>query len=206
MNYRNPTMIVLSTLLRRAVFLSRVILRCASLAVFTLPLLDAGDADAACNAIPGTIQAFRAAQGTIDRPFAGPDEFVTLRVDTLCDDVSPGFTANPGDHVVTVVFNPPAGPPNRHNVVVITTDCAAVESARAACEARADVSTASCLQVNGSNPIGLEVRGSGPARRLLVRFPDTDRVCSAGTNAGHVCRTLRRPGPTGSLRLAAKSP
>lgn len=147
------------------------------------------DADAGCNAIPGTTQSFRAAQGTIDRPFAGPDEFVTLRVNTMCNGESPGFTANAGDHVVTVVFNPPAGPANRHNVVVVTTNCAAVESARAACQARADVDTATCLQVNGSDPIGLEVRGAGVDRRLLVRFPDTDRLCANGPLLGRVCRS-----------------
>jgi cysteine-rich repeat protein len=147
------------------------------------------DAQAGCNLIPGTIQTFRAAQGTIDRPFAGPDEFVTLRVNMMCDDASPGFTANAADHVVTVVFNPPAGPANRHNVVVVTTDCTAVESARAACEARADVGTASCLEVNGANPLGLEVRGSGPSRQLVVRFPDTDRLCVNGPKVGHVCRS-----------------
>ena len=39
---------------------------------------------AACNVIPVASQTFRAIRTTIDRPFAGPGDFVTLGLDPTC--------------------------------------------------------------------------------------------------------------------------
>src|SRR5512134_1391890 len=75
---------------------------------------------ASCNTIPSTERTFRSALGSADRPFAGPDEFLELRVrPSVCDQESAGFDPLPSDHVVTVVFKPPVGPVDRNNVVLL---------------------------------------------------------------------------------------
>jgi hypothetical protein len=77
------------------------------LACVALVALPARDAGAACNLIPQAQLAFRGALGTAGGPFAAPGDFVDLSVRaTLCDGTSAGFTAIPGDHVVTLVFSP----------------------------------------------------------------------------------------------------
>src|SRR5690349_13736161 len=65
-------------------------------------------ADAACNIIPSATGTFRGALGSPLRPFAAPGETVELRIrEAICDGASPGFSATPANHVVTVVFTPP---------------------------------------------------------------------------------------------------
>src|SRR5262249_29888074 len=73
-------------------------------------------ARAACNTIPAPSNAFRSQAGTVDRPFAGPGDFVTLGLDPVCDG-SRAFAADPSGNVVTIVFTPPGGGPR--NVVVL---------------------------------------------------------------------------------------
>ena len=84
------------------------------------------------------------------------------------------------DHVVTIVFTPPTGPADRNNVVIVTTDCGAIETQRQTCQARSDVGTATCVQVNGvGDPTGLAVVVKNLERRLQVRIPDTDALVGA---------------------------
>src|SRR5262249_59150447 len=89
---------------------------------------------AACNAVPGAAIAFRGTLGMVDRPFARPGAAVKVELGPTCHAASPAFCpggpcgASPEDDVVvTVVFAPPAGP---RNIVVLSTDCAAVGTAR----------------------------------------------------------------------------
>src|SRR5262249_50042865 len=70
-----------------------------------------GIARAACNVIPVASQTFGASQTTIDRPFAGPGDVVTLGLDPTCYTVEHTFSTTAGDQVVTVVFTPPEGGP-----------------------------------------------------------------------------------------------
>jgi cysteine-rich repeat protein len=129
---------------------------------------------AACNTIPSASRAFRGALGSTDRPFAAPGDFVELRVQReTCDGASEGIQPTAAAHVVTLVYAPSdAGP---RNVVVLTTDCGAVEGARASCAARSDVAAATCFEVNGvGQPVGVVVGERDEQRRLLIRMPDTD--------------------------------
>jgi hypothetical protein len=135
-------------------------------------------AHAACNTIPSASRTFRGALGSTDRPFTTPDRFLEVQVrPDVCDAASPGLGATAEEHVVTVVFTPPRGGPR--NVVVLATDCTdpALEASRQTCEQRADVATATCVEVNRpGEPIGLAVVARDDVPRLQVRFPDTDAL------------------------------
>ena len=97
------------------------------------------DALAQCDVIPGTIQAFRGALGSLNRPYAIPNddgEEIRIRLDPEgCEAGTPGFVDLPGgiapedDYAVTIVFEPPRGGPR--NAVVVTT-----ASNRLLCEAQ----------------------------------------------------------------------
>jgi hypothetical protein len=68
--------------------------------------------DAACNLIPSASKTFRSALGDTNRPFAAPGDFVEVGASPArCAGASPGFSALPDDHVVTVLFTPPANGP-----------------------------------------------------------------------------------------------
>src|SRR5262249_36500471 len=66
-------------------------------------------AGAICNLIPGTAKTFNSTLGATNRPFAAPGERLELRV-RPCDPASAGLTADPANHLVTVIFTPPSGP------------------------------------------------------------------------------------------------
>ncbi len=150
-------------------------------AALALPLA-ASDAGAMCNVIPAATQDFRAAIGSANRPFAGPGEYVELRVrPEVCDEVSTGYVdldqdqIASDDYAVTVIFVPPdppgpqaAGPPH---AVVLAEDCGAVDLP--GCEAQLGAGgEAECVPVNGpGDPVGIRVEGPGA---LQFRFPDTD--------------------------------
>lgn len=124
-------------------------------------------AHAICDVIPGVQGTFRAALGTVDRPFARPGDPVELRLDPTCDGRSPGFGSTASDHVVTVLFQPPAGPAN---AVALAPDCTGFAAARNRCEAQLGGGTATCIPAGDAVTI-VERDGT---RRLRVRFPDTD--------------------------------
>lgn len=129
-------------------------------------------ADAGCNVIPPAVESFRGTLGSTDRPFARPGDWLRLALDPACHGGSAGFAAAAGDHVVTIVFTPPGGP---RNVVALAENCGAVDTAT--CAARADVESATCLEVNGGGAPGLEVIDS---RTLRFRFPDSDGLFRDG--------------------------
>src|SRR6266404_433746 len=57
-------------------------------------------AHAGCNLLPQAQPIFRGALGTLDRPFAGPGDFVELHVrPTICDRTSPGLGLDPTTRV-----------------------------------------------------------------------------------------------------------
>jgi len=136
-----------------------------------------GRAHAACNLIPTAPRSFRAALGTVNRPFTGPGEFVELAVRQAgCDAASPGFVAQtPSDYVVTVVFTPPVRSRGPNSVVILAAGCTRIADAVQGCAARPDVGTATCIEMNPPHgPHSLElVRRDGEVR-LSLRFPGTD--------------------------------
>lgn len=168
-------------------------------------LLAATAAEAACDLIPGVSASFRGALGSVNRPFSSPGEIVDLRLSGVCDAASRGFAAAAEDHVVTLIFTPPAA--SRH-IVVISADCARLDGERLACESRDDVARAVCLDIGtaGRAPLVevLEVRGE---RRLRVRFPDTDPLVGelddGRTLAGPVKIVVTRTGDALPCGLAS---
>jgi hypothetical protein len=140
-----------------------------------LPIaLPAPEAAASCNVIAAATQDFRGALGSANRPFASPGDFVEVRVrPAVCDETSTGFVDLDGDgsrsddHVVTVLFVPPAG---LANATVLAESCAAVDLA--SCTAQLGGGTAECIEVNAiGDPPGIVVSN---ANELQARFPDTD--------------------------------
>ena len=120
---------------------------------------------AGCNIFPSASQIFRGDLGSADRPFAGPDDIVELRLrPAICDAASPGFVStDAADYVVTVVFTPPNGGP-RH-LRTLATDCTGLGSCGGA-------ASTVCLTA-GPTDLNVVVEESGE-RRLHFRFPDTD--------------------------------
>lgn len=134
------------------------------LAAVTATLLLPAVARSACDVIPGTATAFRGALATLDRPFAGPGDFVTLALDPVCHAASPGFASAPQGAIVTIAFAPPAGGP-RH-VVVLAPSCDAITPCPGAASTTCSAADAADLQVID-------------AARLRFRFPDTDALVGA---------------------------
>src|SRR5439155_22745340 len=127
---------------------------------------------AVCNVIPGTTQTFSATQTTVDRPFAGPQDFVTLGLDPTCYAVERTFSTNPSDEAVTVAFTPRQNGPR--SVVVLAPSC----TAAATCPGAARTT---CLETNQpGRPLDVEVPD---AQHLRFRFPDTDALVREATDA-----------------------
>jgi Tol biopolymer transport system component len=121
-----------------------------------------GPSYACCNVIPVATQSFRATQTTVDRPFAGPGDFVTLEIDQTCSSKQRTFSTNPGDQTITVAFTPPQGGPR--NVVVLAQSCIGVGTCEGALQTK-------CLEINQpGQPVDVEI--SDPLQ-LRFKFPDT---------------------------------
>jgi len=142
---------------------------------------------AACNLIPSAAQTFRGALGSINRPFAGPGDFVEIGVEPgRCDTTALGFGADGDDHVVTVVFTPAGAPPR---VAFLTADACSsgkIVKMKAACEATFAGLAATCIEAR-STDLAIVPRNGIP--RLAFRFPDTDAFLAPGTDD----RTLAGP-------------
>jgi len=160
-----------------------------SLLALIVVLCSAFEAVAMCDVIPAENQSFRGALGATDRPYASPNDFVQIALQPgICDARTLGFrtlSANAADdYVVTLLFTPPAGP---RNAVVLATNCAALSSKLATCNASLGGGTATCQTVNAAGqPIGLDVVD---ALHLSFRFPDTDSLVGTPTDL----RTLAGP-------------
>ncbi len=146
-------------------------------------VLGGGEVYASCNLIPGTIKTFNGTLGATNRPFAGPGERLELHV-RPCDQGSTGFTANPADLVVTVIFTPATG---NKNAVVLTAD--------ADCSTNIDAKLPACIgQLGGGTALcraaaesGLAIVDRDGVKHLSFRFPDTDARCVGGDNDGKPC-------------------
>ncbi|MCW5893478.1 MAG: hypothetical protein KIT14_23430 [bacterium] len=153
--------------------------RSPRLVLLVVLLAAAHGAHAACNLIPSASKTFRGTLGDLNRPFAAPGDFVEIGVSPArCGGASPGFDADPSAHIVTVVFEPPAGGA-RHVAFVTTLDCAApgIQAKRTACEATVGAGRVACVQAGGLAPrTNLAVVERNGERRLSFRFPDTDAL------------------------------
>src|SRR5262245_22863559 len=134
-------------------------------------------ARAMCDVIPSRVQEFRGAVGSVNRPYAIPNddgEEILVRVRPgVCDGGSPGFVdlaggADPADdYFVTVLFEPPRGGPR--NAVVLGTD-------QSLCAER----------VKEARPLP-----SGVVATCIRAIPQHDlsirRECVGGSNSGKRC-------------------
>ncbi len=128
---------------------------------------------ASCNQIPGTVEVFRGAAGSANRPFAGPGDFLELRAGTACHPAAGGFQAEAAAHVVSVVFTPQAG---RASLVALAADCAAVTADLSRCSQSQNLAHAVCVPHADAAVESVERDGE---RRLRLRFPDTDALLHA---------------------------
>jgi hypothetical protein len=149
-----------------------------ALTVAAILALAPGTARPNCNVIPSAQASFRGALGSIDRPYAIPnDEGQQLAIELEpggCDGASPGFLNVSGtpenDYFVTVLFEPPGDAP-RHAVVLTTLANRELCDARlAAAAGTLSPGTASCRVVAA----GTQELTFSSATRLQFRFPDTD--------------------------------
>ena len=143
------------------------------------PAFLAATAHAACNIIPSATKTFRGALGYTDRPFAAPEDFVTVNIPygetgKCAEGVSP-FLVWP-DPVVTLVFTPPNGP---KHVVVLTDDCTGIGTC-------AGAASTTCLTMTSSD---LTISTDTTDTNVQFRFPDTDALVGGAADE----RTLSGP-------------
>ncbi len=146
---------------------------------------------ATCDAIPGPMQFFRGTRGSVNRPFASPGDFVSVRLSPTCDNAVSGFADDGDQYVVTIIFMPPAGP---INAVALAKDCAPVDAALQSC----GQPPGGCMAVNhpAESVKAIQTFTAAPPfsdRQLRFRFPDTDALVDTATDH----RTL-----TGPIRIA----
>ncbi len=153
-----------------------------------------------CDLIPQSQPIFRGALGTVDRPFAGPGDFVELHVRPLiCDQASPGLPPGVDDLVVTLVFKPLVGP--QRAVVLTTQSCgdAGLATQLGACDATPGISSVTCVQMNRTGgPVDMDIIQRDGIPRLRFRFPDTDALLGAAVDD----RTLAGPA---TIAVSARS-
>ncbi len=152
----------------------------AALLALTLP--GGRGALASCDTIPGTVQRFRGALGSVDRPFAAPGiTYVQVRLQpSVCDGASTGFIATKVDaYAVTLLFKSPTG---ERNAVVLATNCKPLEKAVEACSASGVQTT--CIPANppGASP-GLALLSRDQDVVLSFRFPATDDASASSATA-----------------------
>lgn len=165
---------------------------------FLLPILPiagfAAGAFAECDAIPGTINQFRGAVGTLDRPFATPNDFVSVKVrPQVCDTTSAGLVdtnldghVDENDVVVMVLFQPPSGgAPSAHFtgsqcLWLATPTCSGGTRARSPCTNNSD-----CLPggaCDGTSAVDLCRSQLGPASQVFcsLSYQPGDLVVTQG--------------------------
>jgi hypothetical protein len=171
-----------------------------------------------CDVIPGVTQEFRGALGSVNRPFAIPNddgEEILIRLRPVCEPDSTGFADLPGglapedDYFVTVLFEPPGA--GARNAVVLGTAanrdrCETLASA-AALPNGGSVTCASRpfagLCSGGSNDGGL-CTGDGdcPGGTCLAPPGSTDfsirNECIGGPSADQACTDAAQCGEGGA--------
>lgn len=123
---------------------------------------------ASCNQIPGTVEVFRGASGSANRPFAGPGDFVELRAGNACHPSAGPFDAESAAHVISVVFTPHS---ERPSLVALAADCEALTVELDRCSREQNLANATCVSLADAAVESFERDGE---RRLRFRFPDTD--------------------------------
>lgn len=123
----------------------------------------ATESRAVCNAIPAAFTQFQATRGIVDRPFAGPGDWVGISGDPSCGDAGATFGPSDVPHAVVLVLKPPTA--DRRAVVVAS---ACTPTALPSCAA-APQSPACCVE-------GDVVVDGPPTPRLRFRYPDTDAL------------------------------
>lgn len=125
-----------------------------------------------CNVIPGASLNLAGIRGTVDRPFAGPFDIVTVGIRS-CGEAA--LDADVRNYAVTIVFTPPHDAPS-HVVVLTNRRCDELAASLRACSAEANVNPL-CVGAETSGedqplPLAL-VDKDDDARGLRFRFPDT---------------------------------
>lgn len=151
-------------------------------------LASASMADAVCNAVPGAVNAFQGTRGVVDRPFAGPDDWVDVSLAQACGPSAGAgaFGETAEDHAVVLLFTPPRGA----STAVVIADCSA--TGVPACGAAPAPGSTCCLERDQDPDLGPPRiirydRSDEP--HLRFRFPDTDAHVSGATDD----RTLSGP-------------
>lgn len=128
---------------------------------------------AACNIIPGAARTFRGTLGRVDRPFAGPGDLVEIAGSPCPGEGTRFASAEPSDYEVSVVFGG-----ETPGVIVLSSDCSAIEARRSQCEADGGVVAFQCLSsTSGVEPEvaeSISVVDGPEGRRIRFRFPDSD--------------------------------
>jgi hypothetical protein len=144
----------------------------AALSALLLVVLSPALSRATCNVIPGVVNQFQGTRGTLDRPYASPDDWVDVSLHPACvaSDAAATFGSTAGDQAVTIVFVPPA--PGPRSTIVIG-DCSRLTIPQCA----APFGVGPCCQPIISDPdrgpdLTLYVREG--LTHLRFRFPDTD--------------------------------
>lgn len=159
----------------------------AALAAALAGVLPSRYAHAACNIIPGTTRTFRSQLGRVDRPFAGPGDFVGVSLDAKrCDAARPTLDANAARHVVTLAFTPAGGGPT-HVVVIGDPAAAQVQAGLDACERASGVRP---FAIDASSNAA-EIVDVGGTRTLRFRMPDTRPMWAGGANGLDLAGPLR---------------
>ncbi len=168
----------------------RLLLLVCAIAVASLG--GAPRAEASCNLLPGAKGDFRGALGTANTPFASPGDVVGVTIRPgICDDASPGFSSDPAEQVVTVLFDPPDGAPQ--HAVVVADDCTGIDLTTC----NGDLGGASPGDRAACVPAALDIRLDEDGRRqLFFPFPDTDLLFGGAADG----RTLSGPARIGVTR------
>jgi Tol biopolymer transport system component len=171
-----------------------------------------------CDVIPGVTQEFRGALGSVNRPFAIPNddgEEILIRLRPVCEPDSPGFADLPGglapedDYFVTILFEPPGA--GARNAVVLGTAanrdrCEALASAaalpnggRATCAVRPFAGLCS----GGSNDGGLCTGDAECPEGTCLAPPGSPDLairdeCVGGPSAGQACTDAAQCGEGGA--------
>ncbi len=173
-------------------------------------------AQSMCDVIPGVTREFRGALGSLNRPFAIPNddgEQILVRLRPVCEPNSNGFADLPGglapedDYFVTVLFEPPGG--GARNAVVLGTAatqdrCQTLAAQTGALPNGVQVTCASrgfCS--GGSNDGGLCTGGADcPGGTCLAPPGSPDfsiqNECIGGPSAGQACADAVQCGEIGA--------
>lgn len=133
-------------------------------------------AGAVCNVIPAAISPMRATVGTIDRPFAGPRDWVEMGPDPCAR--PEGITDPAAELVVSIAFTPPAG--GAPTLLVLSPDgCASpgVGDRVAACRADPRLPVGTRVECRALSSDDVDRPADEP--KLRFRFPDTDDLIGA---------------------------